>query len=78
MPTAKHERTGALTTRFWRAAVRVRGCWNGASWHVQQTAAPVGHKALNAVSCAAPGTCTAVGASYTLVNGHLQPLAERE
>jgi hypothetical protein len=30
------------------------------------------------VPCAAPGTCTAVGTSYTLVNGHLQPLAERE
>jgi hypothetical protein len=37
--------------------------WNGATWTVQTTPSPAGTdwSPLNAVSCTAPGTCTAVG-----------------
>ena len=50
--------------------------WNGRSWHTQHLPLPHGSPggALSAVSCTAPGACTAVGTSFSSTG---QPLAER-
>jgi hypothetical protein len=52
--------------------------WNGARWRIQATPSPSGATAseLLAVSCSAPGACTAVGA-YAGTSGASSTLAER-
>ena len=50
--------------------------WNGSTWAVRQTAKPVDHKTLNAISCAASATCTAVGVRDARTSIYLQPVAE--
>jgi hypothetical protein len=51
--------------------------WNGTGWRAQRTALPQGRQRLGAISCAAAGTCTAVGA-VTPKGAGGQPLAEGE
>jgi hypothetical protein len=54
--------------------------WNGVVWVVQEPVNPTGGSAdvLSAVSCAAPGNCTAVGSYTTYVNGQLQSVGLAE
>jgi hypothetical protein len=53
--------------------------WNGTSWTVEATPSPAGTdwSPLNAVSCTAPGTCTAVGEEQDRSGTYLT-LIERE
>jgi hypothetical protein len=59
-------------------AVTLVEAWNGTAWTVQPTPDPgdAAQSSLTAVSCTAPGACTAVG-SYINTNGTPQVLAER-
>ncbi len=50
--------------------------WNGSTWAVQPTATPIDHKTLNAISCPAARTCTAVGVSNADIT--VQPVAEHK
>jgi len=55
--------------------------WNGRRWSVAPSPDPSQDNSLTAVSCAAPTSCTAVGATFTLSYGGVQsnrrPLIER-
>ena len=50
--------------------------WDGISWSIQATPAPVGATdiSLNGVSCVSSNVCTAVGSN--IIANHLEPLAE--
>jgi hypothetical protein len=51
--------------------------WNGRQWAQQPTAAPASGKTLAGVSCAADGTCTAVGSQLVKTSNYYQMLAEQ-